>query len=220
MESEFVRMTALDDPARLTALRESGILDTPPEAALDRLTRLVTKVLRAPVALISLVAEDHQFFKSCVGLPEPWASARRTPLILSFCQHVVTSGLPLVVEDAPRHPLVRDSHAIIELNVVAYAGVPLVTPDGLTLGALCAIDTKPRAWSNDELDILQDLAASVMAQVELLAAARKARLDEQERTRLMAQVERERRRIEQVLRKFRSACPPARGPRGGSGGPA
>jgi GAF domain-containing protein len=206
-------MTAIDDPLRLAALDGSGLLGTPREESFDRLTRLVAKVLHAPVALISLVAGDHQFFKSCVGLPEPWASARRTPLLLSFCRHVVTSDAPLVVADARTHPLVRENEAINHLKVIAYAGVPLVTPEGLALGALCAIDSRPRDWAEDEVGILRDLAASVMAQVQLLAAARAAKLHEQERARLAAQVEHERRRIERVLRRFRSACaspPPGR----------
>jgi PAS domain S-box-containing protein len=169
----------LKDPARLDALWRSSLLDTPAEATFDRLTRLVTKVLHVPVALVSLVTEDRQFFKSCVGLPEPWASARQTPLTHSFCQHVVNANEPLLVRDAREHALVKDNRAIADLNVIAYAGVPLVTPDGFVLGSLCAIDDKPRVWTNEEVGILNDLAASVMAEVDLIAAARKARLDEQ-----------------------------------------
>ena len=196
----------LTDPARLSALRDTGLLATPPEKAFDRLTRLVTKVLHVPVALVSLVAEDHQFFKSFVGVPEPWASARRTPLSHSFCQHVVASGEPLVVADARLHPVLRDSPAVTEMRVIAYAGVPLVTPGGFVLGSLCAIDTKPRAWTADEVAILRDLSASVMAEVELLMAARQARLGEQERRRLVEQIGRERGRVQQVLRQFRLGC--------------
>src|SRR5918997_1608571 len=92
----------LADPARLAALRDSALLDSPPDEAFDRLTRLVTKVLHVPVALVSLVADDHQYFKSCVGPPELWATGRRTALTHSFCQHVVASGEPLVVDDARR----------------------------------------------------------------------------------------------------------------------
>lgn len=205
---------ALDDPDRLAALRDCCLLDTPAEDAFDRLARLVTKVLHAPVALVSLVAGDHQFFKSCIGLPEPWASARRTPLTHSLCQHVVRSGAPLVVADARVHPLVRESLAITEMNVIAYAGVPLATPQGFVLGSLCAIDVRPRAWAGEEMDMLHDLAAPVMTHIELLAATRKARLDEQELARLTAKVARERRRCERLMRAYRAACPP-RKPRDG-----
>ena len=109
----------LGDPARLAALERRGLLDSPPDEALDRLTRLAAGLLRAPVALVSLVDDHRQFFKSAVGLPEPWASRRETPLSYSFCQHVVATAAPLRVEDAPRHPLGRDNRTVAELGVVA-----------------------------------------------------------------------------------------------------
>src|SRR5687767_12153776 len=94
------------EAARLEALRQTGLLDSSPEPSFDRLTRLSSKFLNAPVALVSLVDAHRQFFKSSLGLPEPWASRRETPLSHSFCQHVVTSREPLVIEDARVHPLV------------------------------------------------------------------------------------------------------------------
>ena len=84
---------ALDSPGRLAALQASGLLDSPPEAAFDRLTHLAVLLLNAPVALVSLVDDRRQFFKSQVGLAEPWASARETPLTHSFCQYVVAPKL-------------------------------------------------------------------------------------------------------------------------------
>src|SRR5688572_22304256 len=93
--------------SRLSALHKLGLLDTPPEVAFDRLARIACRVLRAPVALVSLVDQERQFFKSCIGLPEPIASRRQTPLSHSFCQHVVGTGRPLIVEDARSNPLVR-----------------------------------------------------------------------------------------------------------------
>ena len=130
----------LNPQGRLAALRKTGLLDTPPEHAFDRLTRFVTRILNVPVSLVSLVDADRQFFKSEIGLPEPWASLRQTPLSHSFCQHLVTADVPLVVEDAPNNPLVCDNLAIRDLGVVSYLGVPLVNPDGYVLGSLCAID--------------------------------------------------------------------------------
>jgi hypothetical protein len=152
---------------RLAALQRTGLLDSPYEEVFDRLTRLVSKSLGAPVALISLVDADRQWFKSAVGLPEPWASRRETPLSHSFCRHVVASGEPLVVTDARAHPLVRTNRAVTELGVVAYAGIPLVTSDGHALGALCTIDGQPREWTAEQLEILGDLAAAVIAEIEL-----------------------------------------------------
>ena len=161
------------------------MLDTPTEEAFDRLTRLAARILDTPVALVSLVDEDRQFFKSCVGLPMPWALQRETSLSHSFCQHAVTSGEPLVIEDAREHPLVRDNLAIPDLGVVAYAGIPLITPDGHPLGSFCVIDAKPRAWTAQEIDILKDLAASVMTEIELRAVAREAERGRREKAALL-----------------------------------
>ena len=155
--------------ARLSALREAAVLDTPAEDRFDRITRLAARFLGVPVALVSLVDEDRQFFKSCMGLPEPWASARETPLSHSFCQHVVHSAEPLVIEDAREHPLVRDNLAIGDLGVIAYAGVPLTDADGHVLGSLCAIDSRPRTWTGEEVQTLRDLAGVVMTEIELEA---------------------------------------------------
>ncbi|MEO8689910.1 MAG: GAF domain-containing protein [Solirubrobacteraceae bacterium] len=158
------------DPTRLEALRSARILDTHAEEGYDRLTRLAMNLLNAPVAQVSLVDEDRQFFKSAYGLDEPWASARETPLSHSICQHAVDARVPLVIEDARNHPLVRDNLAISELNVVAYAGIPLITAAGDALGTLCVIDHKPRAWTREQIETLETLAAAVLAQIELRAA--------------------------------------------------
>jgi signal transduction histidine kinase/ActR/RegA family two-component response regulator len=165
--SEHFLDATIRDAPRLRALWRTGLLDTPPEVTFDRVTKLVCRVLGVPVALISLVDGDRQFFKSATGLPEPWASRRETPLSHSFCQHVVASGTPLAVEDARSHPLVRESHAIPDLGAVAYLGMPLALPDGHVIGALCAIDTVPRCWTAAEIEILCDLAAVTMDEIAL-----------------------------------------------------
>ncbi len=126
---------AVADPARLSALDRSGLMDVVDDEALGRFTRLASRLLAAPVALVSLVDDRCQHFASAVGLPEPWASEAGTPLSHSFCQHVVNSGEPLVVADAREHPLVAANLAVRDLNVVAYAGVPIVDETGLVLGS-------------------------------------------------------------------------------------
>ena len=165
---------------RLRALRQSGLLDTPWEDAFDRLTRTVCGTLKVPVALLSLLDAERQFFKSAIGLQEPWASRRETPLSHSFCQHVVTSGAPLAVEDARLHPLFYDKPAVTDLGVIAYIGMPLALQDGLVLGALCAIDPRPRIWTSQAVGALRDLAEMVMDQVALrhLRSDLQARVDE------------------------------------------
>jgi signal transduction histidine kinase len=164
----------LGDPERLLALRSTALLDSPAEEAFDRLTRLATRVLRAPIALVSLVDAERQFFKSCVGLPSRVAEARETPLSHSFCQHAVERAEPLVIDDARTHPLVRHNGAVYDLDVIAYLGIPLQTADGFVLGSFCVIDHVPRQWTADELETLRDLAASVMTEIELRTALRVA----------------------------------------------
>ena len=158
---------AVSDPVRLGAVQATGLLDRPAPAGLERLTSLAARVLRTPVALVSLVDARRQFFVSAVGLPEPWASRRETPLSHSFCQHVVSGDEPLVVSDARDHPQMRHSPAIRDLGVVAYAGIALRDGAGLALGTLCVIDRQPRAWSGEDLMILGDLAKSVNSEIEL-----------------------------------------------------
>ncbi len=158
------------EAARLAALRATGLLDGPPEPNFDRITRLVGRLLGVRLALVTLVDADRQYFKSHCGLAEPWSSTRETPLSHSFCRHVVATGSPLAVPDARQHPTFRTSPAIAELGVVAYLGVPLTTPQGHHLGALCACDDRPRAWTDDDRATLIDLAATVITEVERQAA--------------------------------------------------
>ena len=167
--------------SRLEALRRAHVLDTPPEEAFDRLTRLAAAVLHVPVSLVSLVDHDRQFFKSCAGtLPEPWHAQRQTPLSHSFCRHAVTRAQPLVIDDAREHPLVKDNGAVADLGVVAYAGVPLILSDGHAVGSFCVIDSKPRKWTANDLDVLRTLAASAVGELELrgLLCERQAASDE------------------------------------------
>ena len=160
------------DEHRLAALAESELLDSPPEAAFDRFTRLAAKWLGVPVALVSLVDDHRQFFKSALGLPEPWASRRETPLSHSFCQYGVTTNQPLIVMDAREHPWLKENLAISELGVIAYAGIPLVTDEKQVLGMFCVIDSTPRLWTEDEVSTLRELAAMVGTEIELRARVR------------------------------------------------
>jgi GAF domain len=164
-ERPVSRPPGVDDPARLAALRATGLLDAPAQPALDRLARLAARILNAPVALVSLVDRDRQVFAGCIGLHEPWASRRETPLTHSLCQHVVASREPLVLSDVREHPGLRESLAVRDLDVIAYAGIPLITERGHVLGTLCAVDHRPRTWTSDQLDVLRDLAAAVVTEI-------------------------------------------------------
>src|SRR4029450_9559314 len=92
---------------RLSAVQRSGLLDTPAEEPFDRYTRLATRIFKTPVALVSIVDADRQFFKSAIGLPEPWQSRRETPLSHSFCKHAVAMEEALVIAGAGNEPAYR-----------------------------------------------------------------------------------------------------------------
>ncbi|MET8837981.1 SpoIIE family protein phosphatase [Micromonospora sp. NPDC004540] len=168
-----VPIPALTDPERLRSLAETR-LDAAPDEAFDRFARLVGDLLAVPVALVSLVTADRQFFPGATGLPEPWAARRETPLSHSFCQHVVDIESPMVLPDARLYPRVRRNLAIEDLGVVAYAGMPLTDLDGRVLGSLCAIDSKPRAWTAEQLRTLADLAAACSSELRLRIAVQGA----------------------------------------------
>lgn len=158
------------DGARLAALRDLGLLDSPVSESFDRLTRIAKATLGVPVALVSLVDEDRQFFLSQQGLTGDWARFRQTPLSHSFCQHAVADRRPLIVPDARSSPLVATNLAVRDLDVIAYAGVPLILETGHAIGAVCAIDGKPRQWSDTEIALLEDIAATVKEIIDLRAA--------------------------------------------------
>jgi len=157
----------LDNPARLAALRQLQLLDSPPEESFDRLTSLAATILKAPLSLVSLVESERQFFKSQVGLPEPLASHRETPISHSFCKHVVASGKPLIIDDSRLHSLVQENPAVNELNVVSYLGIPLKSPDGHQLGSFCVIDNEARVWTESDTEIMKSLAEFVMTEIKL-----------------------------------------------------
>ena len=149
-------------------LRSTGLLSAPHEDAFDRLAGLARKVLKAPVGMVSLLDDRHLHVKSCVGLPE-LAKAGRVPATDSFCQHVVITEAALVVDDAREHELTRDLAIVKSGMALAYAGVPLVLSGGFVIGALSVTDSKPRAWKPGEIELLHDLAASVLTEIEMRA---------------------------------------------------
>lgn len=151
----------LQDPARLDALRATGLAETTcVSPALDRLTRLAGRWLRAPLALVTLVEAERQILASAFGLD----GARETPSSRSFCRHVVTQDAPLVITDARDDDWVRDD-AVAADGITAYAGVPLRSPDGHVLGSFCVVDTRPRTWTDLELETLTDLACAAESEI-------------------------------------------------------
>jgi PAS domain S-box-containing protein len=169
-------------------LTQLSMLDVPPDEEMDRFTRLITTIIGVPVALISIIDKDQsrQFFARSHGLDEPWASWQQTPLTHSICQHVVANGKLLSVKDARIDPLFHENLAIRDLNVVSYLGVPISLPAGTNVGVLCAIDYRPRDWTQNDKLLINNLAASISDLIALRIALRVA-LYEGEQSKLIAQ---------------------------------
>lgn len=154
---------AHDEPERLAALMSLGLLHTPAEERFDRITRMATKLLNAPIALVSLVAEDHQWFKSVHGI-----EARSTARDISFCGHAIASDGPFIVEDATIDERFSGNPLVVESpQIRAYAGHPIqVGEGGHRVGTLCVIDVEPRRFTTDDVDTLRDLAAIVEGEIQ------------------------------------------------------
>jgi two-component sensor histidine kinase len=148
---------------RLQAVREHRILDTPAEATFDGITKLAARLLGVPIALISIIDADRQWFKSRFGL-----SAPHTPRDISFCGHVVEHDCPVIVPDAREDMRFADNPLVTgDPKICFYAGMPLRTSEGHVLGTLCVIDHIPKLLSSEDREALEILAAQVIAQLEL-----------------------------------------------------
>ncbi|HWQ93191.1 MAG TPA: PAS domain S-box protein [Clostridia bacterium] len=153
-----------DEAARLQALREYAVLDTPSETDFDDLVSLAAKICHTPISLVSLVDKDRQWFKGRYGL-----EIHETPRRLSFCAHTILQAPePLVVPDASKDSRFKDNELVTGASgFLAYAGAPLVTPEGYALGTLCVIDTQARNFTPDQLEALRILSRQVLTQLEL-----------------------------------------------------
>jgi diguanylate cyclase (GGDEF)-like protein len=144
----------LDEARRLAALHATRLLGSAPEEAFDRITRMATRLLNVPIALVSLVDKDIQWFKSRCGL-----KTTQTARDISFCGHAILDHEPLVVPDALLDPRFADNPLVVNPpHVRFYAGVQLYSIDRMPIGTLCVLDRMPRTLGDDELDILRDLA--------------------------------------------------------------
>jgi two-component sensor histidine kinase len=148
---------------RLLALHQTALLDSAPEPRFDRLTRLASNALGTEIALVSLVDQDRQWFKSRNGL-----EVSETPIEHAFCSHAIKSEEVMVIHNASEDPRFSQNPLVTgDPNIAFYAGAPLITKDGYALGTLCVIDSKPRPeFSNEDKMILSDIAASVMTEIE------------------------------------------------------
>ncbi len=160
-----------DEQERLAALKKFDILDTEPEVAFDSLVQLASYICQTPIAAISLVDEQRQWFKSIKGI-----AAQQTPRDIAFCAHTILQDEVMVVPDATLderffdNPLVSGGPALRY-----YAGVPLTTSDGYKLGTLCVLDTVPRELQPAQLDAIRVLANNIMAHLDLRLSHRNIR---------------------------------------------
>jgi GAF domain-containing protein len=152
---------------RLNALDELDMLDTPRDEGFERLVRLLKQVFSVDIGIVSFIDAHRQWYKACSGLTND-----EMPREDTFCRYVVDDEQPIVVQDATRDPRFAANPAVTgEAHIRFYAGVPLKTRDGHTVGTVCAIDRRPRSFGSKDLGILEEIAGIAMDRVELLRSA-------------------------------------------------
>jgi CheY-like chemotaxis protein len=161
-ECRWIRAAIPDDEERrIVSLRDLNILDTEPEERFDRITRIAAALFDVPMAFISLVDENRQWFKSCMG-----SNAKETPRDAAFCAHVVYNREPMIVSDAFQDVRFADNPLVLnEPRIRFYAGYPLMLDDGSCIGTLCLLDTRPRTLEDSDLERLHDLADMVLGEI-------------------------------------------------------
>ncbi|MFN0281191.1 MAG: PP2C family protein-serine/threonine phosphatase [Kineosporiaceae bacterium] len=167
--------TAILDPRRLQAVAATGLLDTPADDAFDRYSRLASTVLGTPLAFVTVVDDRRSFWKSCIGVDATDLAERQNTIQQSFCQYVVSSREPLIVNDAAADPRTRDNPSVESMGVAAWAGWPVWSPDGEVLGTFCVIDTSPRSWTARDEQVLETLSQAVAGEIALRASRDEAR---------------------------------------------
>jgi methylmalonyl-CoA mutase cobalamin-binding subunit len=158
--------TPANEEERLAELNGLKLLDTPREANFDHVTERLTKLFKVPIALITLIDKNRQWFKSHAGLPDDLAEARSTSRDVSLCGHVVAKDEVLIVRDLARDPRFANNPFVKERDLRFYAGVPLRGPNGFPIGSLCILDTKPREMTRQEQELLKMIAGDVMEQIK------------------------------------------------------
>ncbi len=162
------------DEARLAAVRRSGLLDTGPEEAFDRLTRLAATLLGTPFAFVTVVDGNRSFWKSCIGVRTDDPAQRQHPVEESFCQYVIGLDAGLIVTDAAVDERTHGNPSIAAMGVRAWAGFPVRSPDGQVLGTFCAVDTVPRDWTPHDIEVLRTLSHAAAGEIALRLAVEDA----------------------------------------------
>ena len=187
-----------NDVQRIKVLWQYEILDTVPEEVFDDLTELAARICGAPIALITLVDENRQWFKSKIGV-----TTNETSRDISFCGHAINQSDLFIIPDATldkrfaKNPLVTS-----DPKIRFYAGAPLITPDGHALGTLCVIDKVPRELRPDQKQALRVLARHVMTQLELRRHSRELARAHQEREQIQSELKKARAELDKVRREL------------------
>src|SRR5438552_528578 len=187
-----------NEKQRLKVLWQYDLLDSVPEEVFDDLTELAARICEAPVAMITLVDEDRQWFKAKVGV-----SLKETSRDISFCAHAIMQPGLFIVPDATRdqrfskNPLVKS-----DPKVRFYAGAPLVSPDGYALGTLCVIDKVPRELRPEQKQALRVLSRHVMTQLELRRRSHDLAHAHHEREQVQNELEKARAELSRVRREL------------------
>lgn len=171
-----------NEEERLHELNGLKLLDTPAEEKFDRLTKRLVRLFNVPIALVSLIDKDRQWFKSQTGLPADLAEARSTPRDVSVCGHVIARNEMLVVPDLARDPRFANNPFLNKRGLRFYAGVPLRGPNGLPIGSICILDTKPRDMSREEERLLRVVAEDAMEEIKRRPIAKESVAIDSEKT--------------------------------------
>jgi GAF domain-containing protein len=158
--------TPPNEEERLAELEGLNLLDTDREADFDQVTARLTRLFNVPMALVTLVDKNRQWFKSQAGLPADLAEARSTSRDISLCGHVIAKDEVLIVRDLARDPRFANNPFVKEHGLRFYAGVPLRGPNGFPIGSLCILDKKPREMTTQEQELLKMIAGDVMEQIK------------------------------------------------------
>lgn len=163
---DFKAATLVADRARLESVRSTRLAGSVAEEVFDRITRLAAKLTKAPVSFFSVVEADHDYFKS-IAADDPQLATIRRVEGRSFCHYSMLGEGPLVVEDARIDAQLAQLPSVTALGIVACLGVPLRLPDGQPLGAFCVVDVKPRAWTQQDIEVITELGEAAIREVRL-----------------------------------------------------
>jgi GAF domain-containing protein len=198
-----------DEKQRLKVLWQYDVLDTVPEEVFDDLTDLAAHICEAPIALISLIDEDRQWFKSKIGV-----TISETSRDISFCAHAILNNDLLIIPDATQDERFKNNPLVTSAPKIRfYAGAPLVTPDGHALGTLCVMDNMPRTLRSEQQQALRVLARHVVTQLELRRHARELAAAREHTHKTRAELSRARAeiaRLRQQVGRFKPKARPAK----------